>query len=125
MGIDISHDKDNNFLVITVTGELNLAILNTAAQQIVSSDQHAADISTLWDVSQVDTNNLDQGFFEELIALRKNLKGRGNAKLALVANSDLRFGLSRMYELLSGELPQSMHVFRTLDEAKEWLSTET
>ena len=125
MGIDISHDKDNNFLVITVTGELNLAILNTAAQQIVSSDQHAADISTLWDVSQVDTSNLDQGFFEELIALRKNLKGRENAKLALVANSDLRFGLSRMYELLSGELPQSMHVFRTLDEAREWLSTET
>ena len=43
------------------------------------------------------------------------------AKMALVASNPEFFGLSRMYELLRGDSPVAMNVFRTLSEAEEWL----
>jgi hypothetical protein len=43
------------------------------------------------------------------------------SKLALVADRDLFFGFSRMYELLRDESPIEVSVFRTLPEAEQWL----
>lgn len=125
MAIDITHDKDKDILVVTVIGELSLASLKAAAQQIISSDEYAANIAALWDLRQMDTSNINQDFFKNLIALREKRTEREGAKLALVANSDLKFGLSRMYEMLSDDLPQSMHVFRTIDEARNWLDSNS
>ena len=42
-------------------------------------------------------------------------------KTAVVADSDLAFGMSRMYELKRQERPLPFHVFRDADEAMEWL----
>ena len=126
MTVNITHDKDNDILVVTVVGELSLASLAEAAQQIVSTDKHAPNISALWDLRQADTSNIDQHFLKSLVALRENqYKEREGAKLALVANSDLKYGLSRMYEMLSSDLPQSMHVFRTINDAKDWLGSKS
>lgn len=125
MTVDITHDKVNDILVVTVSGELSLEILKEAAQKIVSSDQFAPNIATLWDLRQLDADNINQNFLSNLVSLReKQFQEREGAKLALVANSDLIYGLSRMYEMLSNGLPQSMHVFRTIDEAMVWLLSD-
>jgi hypothetical protein len=43
------------------------------------------------------------------------------ARRAIVVQSDLGFGMSRMYELLRGDLTQTIRVFRDVDQAKRWL----
>ncbi len=43
------------------------------------------------------------------------------SRQALVASSDLVFGLARMYEGLAGALAQHVAVFRSLADALEWL----
>jgi hypothetical protein len=57
----------------------------------------------------------------DLIEIRKKYPERGNAKIAIVASTDLSFGMSRMYEVFSGNLPQTIMVFRNLEEAEQWL----
>ena len=44
-------------------------------------------------------------------------------RLALVASKDLVFGMARMYEGLSPE-ESPVGVFRSMDEAKEWLGVD-
>ena len=47
-------------------------------------------------------------------------------KLAIVAASDVTFGMSRMYEVLRGDdVPEQIRVFRSYEEAVAWLSEGT
>ena len=42
-------------------------------------------------------------------------------KTAFVADSDVIYGLSRMFEMLRHDSPEEIRVFRNIDEAKRWL----
>jgi hypothetical protein len=42
-------------------------------------------------------------------------------KLAIVAPRDLLFGMARMYEILRGDSPVEVRVFREREEAESWL----
>jgi hypothetical protein len=43
------------------------------------------------------------------------------ARRAIVANSDIAFGLSRMYAIYAEGRGQTVEVFRTIEEAEAWL----
>ncbi len=55
-----------------------------------------------------------------------NEKFRGH-RTAIFAPEDLPFGMSRIYVALSevSEAPPEVRVFRTIEEAREWLDEET
>jgi hypothetical protein len=42
-------------------------------------------------------------------------------KVAVAASEDISFGLARMYEAFSGQIPWEFEVFRTIDTALSWL----
>lgn len=48
----------------------------------------------------------------------------GDSKWAILASSDLVYGLSRMYSALTTDYDVQTHVFRTVDEAKDWLGID-
>lgn len=122
MPIQLHYDKTNNILLATASGRLTLADLQQTGQTIVSSTEYSPHVDTLWDLRNVDARNIDREFLNNLVGLRQQqFKIRQDAKLALVANSNLNFGLSRMYEMMSGELQQATHVFKNIDAALAWL----
>lgn len=45
----------------------------------------------------------------------------GESKWAILASSDLVFGLSRMYSALTSDYEVKTHVFRTIADASDWL----
>jgi hypothetical protein len=45
----------------------------------------------------------------------------GEGKLAIVAPTDVLFGMARMYEILRDDSPIEVRVFRERDEAESWL----
>ena len=49
-----------------------------------------------------------------------NLYGKGS-KRALVAPNDIIFGMARMYELSRIDAEDEFRVFRSIDQAREWL----
>jgi hypothetical protein len=110
---------------VKISGLLSLEELQEAGRAVVTSTQFPPDIDTIWDLCDTDPSNIDEGFMEKVIAMRQQqFQQRLSARLALVADSDLKFALSRMYEMMASELQQSTHVFRTIEEAKAWLSVD-
>ena len=60
-------------------------------------------------------------------AIREFARARSfepEARRALVAGSDLGFGLARMFATLHDDAPEEVQVFRSLEEARAWLGTE-
>ena len=120
MAIEYQLDSENKFLLIKISGVLDFELLTGAAEKLMTSSEFPSDINTIYDMSKMDFSNITTEFEEKVVQLRQQLD-RGNAKIACVTPSDVGFGMGRMYEVLSGNLPQQVRVFRTLEEAKDWI----
>ncbi len=120
MSLEYTHDSKNNILIMKITDLINLAELKESAINIFSSSDIPHDINTLYDLREMDFSNINTEFEERLILFRESIN-RGNAKIACVVKTDLAFGMGRMYEALSDHLPQQVRIFRSMDEAKNWL----
>lgn len=120
MAIDFKYDQTNEILLVTITGQLDMAALQLAAQKIASSNEFPANVNTIYDMTKMDFSNITTEFEENVIKLRKQLD-RGDAKIACVTPTDVGFGMGRIYEVLSSNLPQQVRVFRTFEEAINWI----
>jgi hypothetical protein len=63
--------------------------------------------------------------YQEMASHASSLSDLGVKKQAFIVNSELEFGIARMFTLLSegkGHFVES-HVFVNLDEASEWLNS--
>ena len=77
----------------------------------------------LVDLRQTESASRSAEALSEFAEFIRNLFSNTNAgpKVAVVAPKDISFGLARMYEALSGDVPFEFAVFRTSDEALSWL----
>ena len=92
----------------------------------MSIDEAAAISSSglrLWDFSH-DGWDLTTGQLQKLAGYAKN-KFISPSKVALVANKDLSFGVSRIYEAFRKQEGLEIEVFRTEKEALNWLGTHS
>jgi len=122
----ISHyDIDSNVLIHQAVGHITMEMLIAQANTLQKSNEYPSNVNTIWDMRKTDYTNIDKAFLEELVALRKQMFSyREGAKLAYVASSDFEFGITRMYEMMSVDIKQKMHIFRTIDAAKAWLASD-
>ena len=118
--IEKKYDEDTDLTSFTVSGtvavEEILGAIQTFAHEpsrLVMWDFLAADLSALF-TRQVQGVAMEAG---------SQPVERSSGKTALVASSDLTYGLARMYESLSSDRPSAAEhrVFRTRDEALKWL----
>ena len=118
----ISHiDKAKDLTVFKVTG---LFSFDTVMPAIKAFYDGAPTKHVLWDL--IDTTDI-QLTSEEVKAIAKfkpRFEGkRASGKTAFVAQKDILFGLSRMFEFQSDleQAPFPIMVFRNIDEAHQWL----
>lgn len=121
MTVQHSYDSDNEFLLIKISDTLVWEELKELAIKIASSNDFPANVNTLYDMTEMDFSNITTEFEEKVIAFRQQLD-RGDAKIACVVASEVGFGMGRMYEVLSDNLPQQVRVFRNFTEAKDWIT---
>jgi hypothetical protein len=84
--------------------------------------------NVLWDVSQAVLNDMSAEDIRQIAHVpRQSLELRKDGKTAIVAPSDLAFGLSRMYQISSQPEPLSfeVQVFRDSEAAHKWLAEKT
>ena len=81
-------------------------------------------MNVLWDLTNASLADANVHDIHEIIKFVKyHIDKRGtNFKLAIVANSKLEFGLSRVYEAYSDPLPFAKGVFYDMQEAIKWIS---
>lgn len=126
MSIDFRFDEDTERLIVTVTGEPTLEDYREVMRAITTSDRFPADADTIWDLRSVDPGVLSEDLLRSIVSARKGFPSRRASRVAHVADSDLGYGMLRMYEALSevseSALPQRLAVFRTFEEAEAWLA---
>ena len=79
----------------------------------------------LWDLTEADTSAIRSDDLQEIALLAKQSSPSGrNGRTAIVSNSDLGFGLSRMYGTFAEMSGHGIEVrpFRSREEAEEWIA---
>ena len=79
----------------------------------------------LLDLRAVERFEVTSAGLRKLVAIDVKYAKQQHApsRLAIVAPSDLLFGMIRMYQILSDSNPNSIRVFRDLSGVEEWLGT--
>ena len=104
----------------TVSGPFHLSDLRDALKELYAG--HALERRRLlWDVTgaELDWAAEEIKGFSEWV--REN-RWPGEGRTAVVVSRDLHFGLARMYEMFSSDLPVEFVVFRDLEAATAWVT---
>ena len=123
MQLKINYDAEKNILYGSYKGAFTVQQFEKQLREIVSTAEFPPDVPTIWDLSETDVSQFDWNFIQQLLEIRERFPARGDALIAIVAPSDLTFGVSRMYTARGDSLPRQMQVFRTLPEAEAWLES--
>jgi len=114
-------DDENDLTVFTVKGEL------TAKEIIHCASEYYTKKPTkfvLWDATSGTVGAISNDDFRQLAEQMKNFTSkRKGGKTAFIGNSNLDFGLGRMYGSFAEieDLPVAYRTFRTVEEAKKWI----
>ncbi len=121
MAVEYQYDSNKEILYITIRSYIEIQDIENTLAYIMNSSECPPDVKTLWDIRPASLENINMAEQEKAINIRKKFPQRGKAKIAVVADNDLAFGLARMYEQVSAELPQKMQVFKNIKSAEKWL----
>lgn len=122
MAIHSEYNQQHKFLVTRITGHLTINDIEKHMSEILNSSEHPADVNILYDLSDMQFDNIDIEFEQQLIKLREGINDiRGSAKLALVSNYVLGEPLIKLFTILSKDLNQLVQKFDTIQEAELWL----
>lgn len=125
MPITTQIDETAKVIVCKVEGALAFDPAKAAVEEYLRHPSFVPGMNVLWDLRAATLDGFSPRDYATRMAQAFGQFGdeRGvDFKLALVATSDLAFGISRQYEALTEKLPFVAHVFRDFDEAWNWLA---
>jgi hypothetical protein len=118
MAAKIKITPKDNMVIVQISGRTTLQDFYDIIKEISDGKRHLYN-RRLYDLRkcQLDISR------EELITLAEKTKplDQGPAKVALLAGSELSYGLSRMFEVLRDQNHTEIYVFRDEGKAMEWL----
>ncbi|KMY68528.1 hypothetical protein AAU61_02410 [Desulfocarbo indianensis] len=118
--ITIKRDLEQNLTFFEVRGAVGRRELEEA---IASFYEGGPTRCVLWDLRQADLQRLATQDVRGLIRfMEQNNFIRAEGRTALVAPRDADYGLARMGEVFAEGLPTQFGVFRSLEQALEWLA---
>jgi hypothetical protein len=121
--ITFALDQATRIRMAQYTGIVDDAQLLTSYAALLSDPDYDATLNDLVDLRGVARLEISADAMRQLISMYRPVDKLGvRTRLAVVAASDVTFGMSRMYELLRGdEVPEEIRVFRSYDDAVAWL----
>ena len=120
--IDIKYDQDRKILNISVSGKSDFNEFSSTLETITNSKDFPPNIRTVWDIRQADFSFANFQLVKEVVKIRSKFSKRSHCRSALVVSSNLQYGLSRMFEMLSdGKIQHKLRIFRDLEEGEKWL----
>ncbi|MBN2107697.1 MAG: hypothetical protein JW832_09735 [Deltaproteobacteria bacterium] len=121
MPITASYERSGDLTVFTAAGELTYEEQLAALQEFYDGNPTA---NVLWDFRSIKGNRITTEELNKIIVFIKRRESkRPHGKTALVARTDLDFGLSRVSQAYADihELPWQIRAFRSMDEALMWI----
>ena len=119
--IELTYDKQLKFLLARVHGYLSFEDIQDFMSEVLSSEDIPSDANTLWDITEMEFDNIDLDLQTKIVEMRKkfNLQ-RGDAKIAIVSDYQLGEVLVKLFLVLMEEISQDVSSFKTRGEAMLW-----
>jgi hypothetical protein len=125
MPISKQIDQARQLTVLTVVGEVSFVEM----RQTIESFWEAPELTlnVLWDYRQADMSKLSREDHEALVRVglryRDRHDERTGGKTAIIASTDLEYGMNRASQTLTylEGYPFMVRTFRTAEEAEAWL----
>ena len=112
-------DKENRLVISTGTGVLTMADALEHQKQLLKDPDFERSFFQLLDFTQVTDLELSA---EEIRNLAQATVFSANSRRAFLVNSDLKFGLARMFAVFRETFGEKgIRVFRNLDDALDWV----
>lgn len=117
----ITYDIDHVTQRVRVTAVGDLRIEDMAALVTALAEQQCLSYTQRFD-ARTATVLLTADETRRLVSLIARLRcEHGQSRTAFVAESDVSFGMARMYATLAAETDSGFMVYRTIDEGDVWL----
>ncbi len=125
MPITSLRDEERQLTVFTATGEISFDEVTNAITSFYAGDYT---LKVLWDMRDATAREITSRQVEQIALLLEEYRQQRSigVKTAIVTPTDLNYGLSRMLvsfvEIREEHYPVFMKVFRTMNEALNWLA---
>ena len=120
--LHIKLDAKKNILRIYARGDVTI---DDFLFLIESRSRYKSNLNMVCDFRDVEKVLVETEHINQLLNLEKHKRlFQPGAKVAVVASQNIVYGVSRMYEMLAGELPQTIRVFREMTGAEKWLEID-
>lgn len=125
MSIESKVDRSKNLSTYVFAGRITSDDLTDTVKDIFKGEI-TNNLLLDFRQAQPDENFLSQDLEKIARITKQYWELRKSGKTAIVASTDIAFGLARMYEVFVRieELTHSVRVFRSMDDAIEWLGPE-
>jgi len=124
LSVTITVDAERRRIHSRIAGTVTLATLQDYYRELYAHSQFEPTMCELFDLSGVTEIALTAAEvrdFSHSTAVN-TCKGKG-VRVAILAPSDLAFGLARLYELTQVNSSNTLNVVRTLAAAEDWLAS--
>lgn len=125
MTIEMHVDESRKLTVFFVQGEISFEEQISVLREFYAGTPTP---NVIWDFRKITGSRISVDELREIIAFIKlHQHRRGHGKTAMVTDSDLDFGLSRVSRTYGEieELPWRIHPFRSMEEALEWIEADS
>jgi hypothetical protein len=121
--MQLKYDKDKNFCKIKLKGLLTRDAILHAFDASVSHINHQAGMGRLWDFTEADLSLFSSDTIQAIAQYSLRFpKGINDVKVAFAVERDLEYGLSKIFQAFSSKAKTKVEVFRSLQEAEQWLT---
>jgi hypothetical protein len=124
MPVETTVDDSRQLTIFTICESLNFGDVEQSMKTFYAG---VVTRNVLWDIQNADVTEFDSGQIQRLASLPLRFtEERKGGKTAIVASTDLAFGLSRMFQIFgeTKDLPFLFRVFRTTEDALKWIDED-
>jgi hypothetical protein len=125
MPIKFKLDPSKNLGTFIANGSLLFDEVQEAIQQFYTNTNPLPSRNILWDLRNASVNEIRSDEAGQLAQLAVRIDKRKEiGKTAIVASSDLVYGVSKIFEAYTGNPDIKFQVFRDMEDALEWIELE-
>jgi hypothetical protein len=120
MAISYSIDPERRLVETHIDGETSVGEIEEYIQRLVDDPAYRPEYDSLVDLRE-SPSLFTAAEIRSLSEFVRAYTAPTPSRLAVIAGTEAAFGLLRMYEAFTEDLPQSFRVFRDMNHAREWL----
>ena len=119
--VEIKIDDERGIVRVTPARPVTVEDVCLAIDQIIEQPGFKKGLPSIWDMRFTELMNINADDIRQISEYANGVKDkRGDTRIAFIVNSDLAYGLGRMFEMVNATSHIRARVFRDYQEGEAW-----